>query len=310
MREPVVAHPAGGTVSTPDAAQVLVDFAPRHDFFVGIDSDGCAFDAMEIKHQECFTPNTIKHWGLQPVSSLARETAEFVNLYSTSRGQNRWIALIRVLELLAERPEVAERGVTVPDPVALRAFVASGHPLSNAGIARYAAEHPGEELDRAMAWTAGVDAAIEDMVRGVPPFPHVRESLAAMRGRVDLLVVSATPVEALEREWAEHGLARYMDVVAGQEMGTKAQHLGHAAKGKYADDHILLIGDAPGDRDAAFSQGVLYYPINPGREAASWRRFHDEALNRFLDGTYAGAYQDALVAEFEALLPATPPWRL
>ena len=296
-------------MSHPEAAQVLIDFAPRHDFFVGIDSDGCAFDAMEIKHKECFTPNTIKHWGLQPVSTLARETAEFVNLYSTSRGQNRWIALIRVLELLAERPEVIERGFTVPDPVALRDFVASGLPLSKAGIARYAEEHPSPQIERALAWTAGVDATIEDMVVGVPPFPHVRESLAAAHGRTDLLVVSATPVEALEREWTEHGLAPFMDVIAGQEMGTKAQHLQYAAKGKYADDHILLIGDAPGDRDAAFSQGALYYPINPGHEADSWRRFHDEALGRFLAGTYAGAYQDALVAEFEALLPDTPPWR-
>ena len=56
-------------------AQVLIDFQPKHEFFVGIDSDGCAFDAMEIKHKECFIPNTIKHWGLQPVSTLTRETA-------------------------------------------------------------------------------------------------------------------------------------------------------------------------------------------------------------------------------------------
>ena len=102
------------------------------------------------------------------------------------------------------------------------------------------------------------------------------------------MVVSATPVEALEREWAEHGLAQYMNVIAGQEMGTKAQHIEYAAKGKYADDNILLIGDAPGDRDAAKATGVLYYPINPGREEQSWKRFHDEALDRFLTGGIRG----------------------
>ena len=95
-------------------AQVLIDFQPKHEFFVGIDSDGCAFDAMEIKHKECFIPNTIKHWGLQPVSTLTRETAEFVNLYSTSRGVNRWIGLVKVFDLLRERPEVAQRGALVP----------------------------------------------------------------------------------------------------------------------------------------------------------------------------------------------------
>lgn len=301
--------PTANPATTPaDVGNPLVSFRPRTPFFVGIDSDGCAFDAMEIKHKECFTPNTIKHWRLQAASSLARQTAEFVNLYSTSRGQNRWIALARVFELLAARPEVAERGVVPPSGKAIRRFIASGYSLSDRGIRDYATDHPDPELDRAIAWTTGVDATIADMVTGVPPFPYVRESLAAMRGRADLMVVSATPLEALEREWTEHGLAPFMDVIAGQEYGTKAQHLAAAAKGKYPDDHILLIGDAPGDRDAAFSQGVLYYPINPGHEARSWRRLHDEAFDRFLDGTYAGAYADALLAEFEALLPADPPW--
>ena len=64
----------------PAAAQVLADFVPTKDFFVGIDSDGCAMDAMDIKHLECFTPASILAWDLQPVSTLARETAIFVNL--------------------------------------------------------------------------------------------------------------------------------------------------------------------------------------------------------------------------------------
>ncbi|HMR65050.1 MAG TPA: HAD family hydrolase, partial [Anaerolineae bacterium] len=74
-------------------------------------------------------------------------------------------------------------------------------------------------------------------------------------------------------------------------------------------DHILLIGDAPGDRDAAHAVNALYYPINPGYEDKSWQRFYDEALDKFLNGAYAGAYEAALIAEFEKLLPETPPWR-
>jgi hypothetical protein len=101
-----------------------------------------------------------------------------------------------------------------------------------------------------------------------------------------------------------------MDLIAGQEAGTKGRHLELAAKGTYADDHILLIGDAPADRDTAAAAGVLFYPINPGSEADSWRRFRDEALDRFLTGSYAGPYQDALLAQFTALLPTTPPWRV
>ena len=98
----------------PPAAQPLADLKPKTAFFVGIDSDGCAFDTMEVKHKECFIPNIIKHWDLQPVSKYAREAAEFVNLYSKWRGINRWPALMMVFDLLKERPEVIARHVQYP----------------------------------------------------------------------------------------------------------------------------------------------------------------------------------------------------
>lgn len=293
----------------PEAAHVLIHFKPQHDFFVGIDSDGCAFDAMELKHKECFTPTIIKVWGLQAVSKFARETCEFVNLYSKTRGLNRWIALTRVFDLLRERPEIIARNAKVPKGDKIKEFIASGYPLSHKGMVQYAADHPDPELEQAVLWSTTVDEAIANMVHGVPPFPYVRESLQKMQGLVDLMVVSATPVEALEREWGEHGIAQYMSVIAGQEMGTKKQHLQFAAKGKYADDHILLIGDAPGDRDSAKGVDVLYYPINPGGEDRSWKRFFDEALGKFLACEYEGAYEASLIAEFEKLLPETPPWK-
>ena len=52
------------------------------DFFIGIDSDGCVFDTMEVKHKECFIPNIIKHYGLAAISKYVREAAELINLYS------------------------------------------------------------------------------------------------------------------------------------------------------------------------------------------------------------------------------------
>jgi len=296
--------------SYPDAAQPLAELAPRHEFFIGIDSDGCAFDTMEVKHKECFIPEIIKVWGLQPVSKYAREAAEFVNLYSKWRGINRWPALTMVFDLLAERPEVEARGVEIPPAPRLREFINDDdYPKSNDGLAAYMGAHPDPELDRAMAWTTGVNDAVADMVHGVPPFPWVRESLAALADTADLIVVSATPVEALTREWHEHDIARHVRVIAGQEMGKKALHLELAAAGKYPADRILMIGDAPGDMRAARANGALFFPVNPGHEETSWRRFHDEAMQRFFDGTYRGDYESALIAEFETLLPETPPWK-
>src|SRR5436190_15386391 len=93
----------------------LRNFQKRNEFFVGIDSDGCAFDTMEVKHKECFIPNIVKYFGLAAVSKFAREAAEFVNLYSQWRGINRFPALTRTFDLLADRPEVVRRGFKVPE---------------------------------------------------------------------------------------------------------------------------------------------------------------------------------------------------
>jgi len=239
-------------VSYPEAAHPLVDMQPRRGFFVGIDSDGCAFDTMEIKHKECFAPNIIKHWNLQAVSKYAREAAEFVNLYSKWRGINRWPALVMVFDLLRERPEVLARHIEPPMAGRIREFIANdGFPKSNDGLAAYMKAYPDPELDRAWAWTNGVNDTVADMVHGIPPFPYVRESLAFLADNADMIVVSATPLEALEREWKEHDIAQYVRVIAGQELGKKQLHLQLAAKGKYPDNRILMVGDAPGDMKAA-----------------------------------------------------------
>jgi phosphoglycolate phosphatase-like HAD superfamily hydrolase len=295
--------------SYPAAAKPLADLQPQQPFFVGIDSDGCAFDSMEIKHKECFCPNIIKWWDLQAVSKYAREAAEFVNLYSKWRGINRWPALVMVFDLLRERPEVVARRATITEAKKVREFMASGQPLSDTGLKAYLAQHPDPELDKALGWSKAVNASIADMVHGVPPFPFMRESLQAMQGRADVVVVSATPTEALIREWEEHDIAKYARIIAGQEMGSKKQHLALAAKGKYAPDHILMMGDAPGDMEAAKANGTLFFPINPGHEEKSWERFYREGLAKFTAGAFAGAYEASLIAEFEKLLPSVPPWK-
>ena len=265
---------------------------------------------MEIKHKECFIPNTIKHWNLQAVSKCAREAAEFVNLYSRWRGINRWPALIMTLDLLRERPEVQTRGVDVPQAPRVREFIGNAdYSKSDRGLQSYMQTHPDTELETALAWTLGVNRTVEEMVHGVPPFPFVRESLSALEDRADRMVVSATPLAALQREWEEHDIARYVRLIAGQEMGSKAQHLKLAASGKYPPERILMIGDAPGDMQAARTNNALFFPINPGHEEESWQRFYEEAMHKFLAGQYAGAYEAALITEFEKLLPEIPPWK-
>jgi phosphoglycolate phosphatase-like HAD superfamily hydrolase len=289
-------------------AQILADVKPRFEFFVGIDSDGCAFNSMELKYKECFCPNIIRFWNLQAISKYAREAIEFVNLYSRWRGTNRWPALILALDLLRERREVKARNGKVPEANRVREFIASGLPLSNDGLRSYRAGNPDPELDRALDWSLAVNQSVADMVYNLPPFPYVRESLELLRKNTDTIVVSQTPGETLAREWAEHGIDRYVRVISGQEMGNKQFQLRMAAGGKYAADHVLMMGDANGDLEAARSNHALFFPINPGYEEESWERFYKEGIPKFLGGEFAGAYEAKLIAEFEKLPLNTPPW--
>jgi len=286
----------------------MLDLAPKHDYLLGIDSDGCVFDTMELKHKECFIPKIIDHWNLQGVSKYAREASEFVNLYSTSRGCNRFPALIETMELLQERPEVQRRGVKIEIPAALVEWINRETKLANTALEQEVERGHDPVLTKTLAWSKAVNQSIEEMVHGVPPFPFVRESLEKACSRADVLVVSATPQDALEREWEEHDIARYVVAIWGQEQGTKKEHLVVAKK--YPAGHVLMVGDALGDYKAAQANGTLFYPINPGAEEASWERFFQEGLKRFFAGQFAGQYQEQLLAEFRRYLPDRPPWKV
>ena len=290
-----------------DPAQILKDFRPTKEFFIGIDSDGCVFDSMEIKHKECFAPMFVKHFSLQPVSKYAREVWEFVNLYSKTRGANRFPALVRALNLLRERPQVIARKIRVPDTQALDEWIARETKLGNATLAAEV-KKGNQGLAQIKIWSDAVNKQIEDIVYGVPPFPLVCESLEKLTQKADAMVISQTPAEALKREWTENCMEQHVKIIAGQEMGTKTEHLKFAAVGKYPPNKILMVGDAPGDFKAAKSNGALFYPVNPGNEEASWERLFEEALDRFFAGSYAGDYEAGLVKEFDACLPEKPNW--
>lgn len=285
------------------------NFQKKNEFLIGIDSDGCAFDSMEIKHKECFIPNFINYFGLQPISKYAREAAEFTNLYSKWRGANRFISYTLALDLLEERPEVQSRNVTVPKLQGVRDWLERETKLGNPTLTAEVEKTKDADLELALKWSLAVNEMIADMVHDVPPYPNVRESLQKLDSVADMIVCSATPNEALNKEWEEHDIAQYVDAICGQEAGSKKETLGQAKACGYEAEKVLMIGDAPGDMKAAEAVGALFYPINPGAEEASWERFIGEACDKFLKGEYAGEYQAKVIAEFDSYLPELPPWK-
>ena len=283
----------------------LADFQPEREFLVGIDSDGCVFDTMELKHKECFIPAFINHYGLQGVSKYAREAAEFVNLYSKSRGVNRFPGLVEQLDWLRRRPEVKARGVDVPNPEGLRRWIAArtearqsrarsggrgdGRPRSAAG-ARVVARR---STQRSPRWSAACRR-----------FPTCASAWSGSPSTADLLVVSATPSEALDAEWAgaRPGAARARDLRPGarHEEGNAGRRRRSTRAG-----NALMIGDAPGDYKAAAANKCLFFPINPGHEEASWQRLFEEGSTASSTGTFAGEYQTTLLDEFDRLSAGT-----
>ena len=287
-----------------DYRNQLKDLPKYHDYLICTDSDGTVFDTMPPKHK-CFRDCLIRYFERygRTFGQATTEVWKYVNLDSVHRGENRFRALLLALDLLRER------GADIPETPRLRAWVETEPCLGNPALRKLLERDPGEEMELVYRWSVDSDEAIAEAVHGIPPFPHVREFLARASESADIMVVSHTPCATLDREWHEHGLARFTMYLAGQECGSKREHIRLVSEGKYPPGHVLMIGDSSGDLDAAEANGTLFFPIIPGREAEAWRELSEEALDRFLEGTYAGAYQKKVLNDFRAVLLSTPPWR-
>ncbi|TET11891.1 HAD family hydrolase [Candidatus Aerophobetes bacterium] len=305
------------------ATERLKNFTQKKEFLMAIDSDGCVFDSMNPKQIIVFHPKIMEFYELWDIESYLREAAEFVNLFSRTRGYNRFIALQHIYRFLGERPEakeaMIEQGIRLPDTTALDAYVEEYKDISlgNPTLEEYIQKKAGSSLEsssenslsRLLAWSKAVNLTIADKIKNIPPFDYVGESLSLASQNADLVVVSQTPYEALDREWRQHNLDSYVTAIAGQEMGKKEEHIRIAAQKRYPSNKILMIGDAPGDKRAADANEALFYPIIPGRETESWKRLVKEALLKFFEGTFTDIYQEALLAEFDQALPSKPPWQ-
>lgn len=272
---------------------VLDEFRRTHRFAVCVDSDGCAMDTMNIKHIRCFGPCLVAEWGLERWQDAILARWNDINLYTRTRGVNRFKGLAMALTEI-------DRQYTPIDGVAqLRDWADRAGELSNAAVQAQQARHP--IFGKALDWSRAVNEAIGALPpEAVAPFPGVAEALAMAHRAADVAVVSSANPEAVREEWQRFGLLPHVDLLCTQELGSKAYCISRLGEKGY--DRILMCGDAPGDRQAAERSGALFYPILVNREAESWQALMDEGLPRFLEGTYAGAYQQRLNDAFDANL--------
>ena len=264
---------------------VFDSFAKKHDYLVCVDSDGCVMDTMNCKHFHCFGPCMVTEWGLEQWKDEILERWNVINLFSMTRGINRFKGLAMALG------EINEQYKRIPGIAALQHWVDTALALSNDGVAKAAEEAADPEakliLRKALSWSKAVNASIVELDEALKiPYEGAREGLAAAHTFADVAMVSSANRAAVEEEWGKFGLLEHTDIVLAQDIGSKAACIAEMMKFGYDPNKVVMIGDAPGDCDAAEKNGVHYYPILVNHEKESW----DEAVAVAYDKLRSGDY--------------------
>ncbi len=275
------------------------EYEKKKDYLICLDSDGSVMNTMEIKHRQCFGPCVVEEWGLQDYEEEVRRIWNAINLYSLKRGVNRFEGLLLVLKYIDQNLTPIEG---LED---LEHWVQTSSKLSNAAMLRYLEDEGSPFLQKVLHWAQNVSLHIALIpVEERKPFDGVEEVLLSANEESDLVVVSAANPDAIFEEWELHGLAYFINGMFSQNVGSKEYCVSELLSTGYEQNKALIIGDSMEDLEAARACGIHFYPIILFREEESWRRFETEALDRFYDGAYGGAYEQALVAEFVEALSA------
>ena len=260
-------------------------FERKHDFLVCVDSDGCVMDTMNCKHFHCFGPCMVAEWGLEEWKDAILDRWNVINLFSMTRGINRFKGLAMALG------EIDKQYKPIPGIEALQHWADTAPALSNDGVIKAAAAAEGDAkliFEKALSWSKAVNAAIVELDESLKvPYNGAKEGLAAAHQFADVAMVSSANRDAVEEEWGKFGLLAHTDIVLAQDIGSKAACIAEMLKLGYDLDKVVMIGDAPGDCDAAEKNGVHYYPILVNHEKESWDEAIAVAFAKLQSGDYA-----------------------
>ena len=265
---------------------IFDSFERKHDYLVCVDSDGCVMDTMNCKHFHCFGPCMVAEWGLEQWKDDILERWNVINLFSMTRGINRFKGLAMALG------EIHEKYTAIEGIEALQDWADNAPALSNDGVAKAIAEAESEEaklvLSKALAWSKAVNATIVELDEALKiPYEGAKEALAAAHTFADVAMVSSANRDAVEEEWGKFGLLEHTDIVLAQDIGSKAHCIAKMLEFGYDPGKVLMVGDAPGDSDASEKNGVHYYPILVDHEKQSWEEAVAVAFGRLQAGDYA-----------------------
>ncbi|MBQ8600336.1 MAG: HAD hydrolase-like protein [Clostridia bacterium] len=254
-------------------------------YLVCVDSDGCAMDTMNCKHFHCFGPCMVTEWQLEEWKEPILQRWNEINLFQMTRGINRFKGLAMALQ------EIDKHYTPIEGIAALADWTKHAPALSNDAVAKAAEEckDPSGKrcLEKALSWSKAVNAAIVALPEEVKvPFKGAKEGLTAAKQVADVAVVSSANRDAVVEEWGRHGLLEYTDELLTQDRGSKAHCIAAMLKKGYDPACVVMVGDAPGDCDAAEKNGVWFFPILVNKESDSWEEFRSVALPHLQKGTF------------------------
>ena len=272
----------------------LPEFIKKKEYLVCVDSDGCAMDTMNIKHYLCFGPCMITEWELEEFKDEVADHWNSINLYTATRGINRFKALAKVLT------HINERFRKIEDIEKLTEWTENSPELSNSALEKAVLSSPCSiSLKKALNWSIEVNKAITLLPEEKKlPFPGVKEALAYAKQYADVAIVSSANPDAVIEEWKKHDLLEHTDIVLSQNDGSKAFCIGEMLKKGYDPKKVVMCGDAPGDLDAADKNGVYFFPILVNKEKESWEEFMRIGCDKLLCGEYGEKYQKTKKNEF------------
>ena len=265
---------------------IFDSFERKHDYLVCVDSDGCVMDTMNCKHFHCFGPCMVTEWGLEEWQAEILDRWNVINLFSMTRGINRFKGLAMALK------EIDGKYKKITGVDALVHWADTAPALSNDGVAKAAAEAADADaklvFEKALSWSKAVNAAIVELPEELKvPYAGAYEGLAAAHQFSDVAMVSSANRDAVEEEWGKFGLLEHTDIVLAQDVGSKAACIAAMLKFGYDLDKVVMVGDAPGDCDAAEKNNVYYYPILVNHEKESWDEAIAVAFGKLWNGEYA-----------------------
>lgn len=260
---------------------------------VCIDSDGCAMDTMTIKHLKCFGPCMVEEWGLEEYKQPILDKWNDINLYTKTRGINRFKGLVKILEFVNENYR------EIDDIKTLRDWTIETPALSENALRERIAKGSALILEKALSWSIKTNLAIDALLpEEKKAFKYVRESILKAKENCDIAIVSSANRKAMEEEWNREGLMPYISHCLAQDSGTKEICLKKLKELGY--ESILMVGDALGDLEAARNAGVLFYPILCRSEEESWQEFYNDVVEEFLNDEYQqDKYIDGFIANLE-----------